>query len=306
MSQNANEMKVCKHCQSEIPKKAKVCPQCRKKQKGSLGKMILGIILLFFIFSLFSGGSQDYSVEESVENREYVSVDEIERAIAYPDEYKGKYIKISGRIFATPNTDEGYVAFQMFHDVENSKGNIVVLYETDNVNELDGYEYVTVDGKITGAHSGKNAFGGTITGVNVLAASVEKANYIDVVSPTLKELNVEQVVNQHDYSILVEKVEFAEKETRVYVSVENNGSDKFYFYNFNVKLIQDGNQYEPQYNYDADYEEVQSELLVGAKSSGIIVFPSIDNNKEFKIHIEASSNNWNENFENYVFEVGKE
>ena len=29
-----NETKVCKHCQTEIPKKAKVCPNCRKKQGG--------------------------------------------------------------------------------------------------------------------------------------------------------------------------------------------------------------------------------------------------------------------------------
>ena len=28
------ETKVCKHCQSEIPAKAKVCPNCRKKQGG--------------------------------------------------------------------------------------------------------------------------------------------------------------------------------------------------------------------------------------------------------------------------------
>lgn len=28
------ETKVCKYCKSEIPKKAKVCPNCRKKQGG--------------------------------------------------------------------------------------------------------------------------------------------------------------------------------------------------------------------------------------------------------------------------------
>ena len=30
------DTKICKHCQSEIPKKAKICPNCRKKQGGKL------------------------------------------------------------------------------------------------------------------------------------------------------------------------------------------------------------------------------------------------------------------------------
>ena len=31
-----NETKLCKHCKSEIPKGAKVCPNCRKKQGGTI------------------------------------------------------------------------------------------------------------------------------------------------------------------------------------------------------------------------------------------------------------------------------
>ena len=30
------ETKKCKHCQSDIPKKAKVCPVCKKKQLSKL------------------------------------------------------------------------------------------------------------------------------------------------------------------------------------------------------------------------------------------------------------------------------
>ncbi len=30
------ETKKCKYCQSEIDKKAKICPNCKKKQGGSL------------------------------------------------------------------------------------------------------------------------------------------------------------------------------------------------------------------------------------------------------------------------------
>ena len=41
--------KICKHCQSEIPKKAKVCPNCRKKQGGKLKWIIIAIVVIGII-----------------------------------------------------------------------------------------------------------------------------------------------------------------------------------------------------------------------------------------------------------------
>ena len=52
--------KICKHCQSEIPKKAKVCPNCRKKQgKGILKKIFLIYIVLCFLGLLLNSGSNE-------------------------------------------------------------------------------------------------------------------------------------------------------------------------------------------------------------------------------------------------------
>lgn len=55
------ETKICKHCQSEIPAKAKVCPNCRKKQggMGCLGVILLvvGILIALFAFIGMMGGS---------------------------------------------------------------------------------------------------------------------------------------------------------------------------------------------------------------------------------------------------------
>ena len=51
-----NETKLCKHCKSEIPKAAKVCPNCRKKQ-GGIGKwIVIGIIVVIFLAVAFGGG----------------------------------------------------------------------------------------------------------------------------------------------------------------------------------------------------------------------------------------------------------
>lgn len=53
MSENT---KLCKHCKSEIPKDAKICPNCRKKQKG-IGKWIVLAIIVILIIAIAAGNS---------------------------------------------------------------------------------------------------------------------------------------------------------------------------------------------------------------------------------------------------------
>lgn len=35
-----SETKLCKYCQTEIPAKAKICPNCRKKQGGATSGLL--------------------------------------------------------------------------------------------------------------------------------------------------------------------------------------------------------------------------------------------------------------------------
>lgn len=58
--QNNQELKKCKHCQSDIPKKAKVCPVCKKKQ-GSILKWIIVIIFALAIIGVVTSGYKDNS-----------------------------------------------------------------------------------------------------------------------------------------------------------------------------------------------------------------------------------------------------
>ena len=49
-------MKPCKHCKTMIPKGAKVCPNCRKKQ-GGIGKWIVIAIVVIIIIAIASSAS---------------------------------------------------------------------------------------------------------------------------------------------------------------------------------------------------------------------------------------------------------
>ena len=58
MNNQEGETKICKHCQSTIPKKAKVCPNCRKKQGGKL-KWIIIVVVVLAIIGVAMGGNDD-------------------------------------------------------------------------------------------------------------------------------------------------------------------------------------------------------------------------------------------------------
>ena len=60
------ETKLCKHCQAEIPKKAKVCPNCKRKQGGigCLGVVLLVLGVFIFIGSFGASMSKDKNPEK--------------------------------------------------------------------------------------------------------------------------------------------------------------------------------------------------------------------------------------------------
>ena len=80
-------MKKCKYCQTEIDKKAKICPQCHKSQANPLIsalRIFLGIIIVFIgigVIANIGGGTEDKD-----EDKCYITLDEfnkIENGMTY-------------------------------------------------------------------------------------------------------------------------------------------------------------------------------------------------------------------------------
>lgn len=113
----AEETKTCKYCQTEIPKKAKICPNCKRKQGPKVWLIVLIAIIVLAIIAAASGGSDSSSgtssssstttsKKASVEDAapiEYkaVAVTDLEEALKgnalkASDTYKGQYLEISG------------------------------------------------------------------------------------------------------------------------------------------------------------------------------------------------------------------
>lgn len=291
--------KVCKHCQTEIPKKAKVCPQCRKKQ-GGIGKWIAIILGAFILFTLFGGSGDTRQELLPKEERVYLSAEEIEKAYSNPDAYVGKYVKIGGVVFGEPEISDGSVYFQMYGDAENYEKNTVVLFYGNA--DISSNDYIMVDGVISGSYEYQNMMGGTLSALKIETDSVEESNYIDCCSPTIKTVEINENIDQKGYVVTLEKVEFSKTETRLYFTVNNNGSANFSLSDYNIKIVQNGKQYECQYNYNADYPTLQTDLIPGTTTSGIVSFPALDSEVGMKIYCESYCDDWTTNLKEYTFE----
>lgn len=67
MPNENQETKLCKHCQMEIPKKAKICPNCKKKQGGKLKWIIIAIAVIVIIGAIAGGGNDEPDVKKTGE-----------------------------------------------------------------------------------------------------------------------------------------------------------------------------------------------------------------------------------------------
>lgn len=151
------ETKKCKHCQSDIPKKAKVCPICKKKQSGKLKWIIIVIVILILIGSF---GGNDDSEQNSNSNSNTSSTNEtvkpenkketetkVEKKEIYNvgDVFENKYIKMT---YLNSYEFEDYNQYNAPQD-----GNIIICaeFEFENIGNSDQYiSYVDFNGYADG------------------------------------------------------------------------------------------------------------------------------------------------------------
>ncbi|WP_416327744.1 lipoprotein [[Eubacterium] hominis] len=265
-------------------------------------KLFAALLCATMVFGV-SGCGNDSAKKVEPKEKEYLNESDLVKAYSDPKSYIGKYVKLSGKVFSTPEKDDDGVYFQMFADPENNKLNTVVAYP-DPTFEVNTDDYVVLDGKIVDKYEGENVFGGSVTAVQVVADSVKMSTYVDAVSPAIKTITPTDLKNsQNGVEIAITKIEFAKTETRVYYSVKNNSGSKYRFYDFNMKAIQNGKQFDVKNNYNADYPSVSGDVLNGVVSKGIADFQNLEQ-ADFTLHLEAGYNDdFNMDFEEISFNV---
>lgn len=171
MENSTNETKLCKHCQTEIPKKAKVCPNCRKKQ-GGIGKWIVIAVVVVIIIAAVAGGGSDDSTKQADSSAnsesakkgenstaekeaevEYIEVTATELIDAYNENqvkckqtYDGKPLKVRGTVQSVGtdildsvyvclghDTDYTFVGIQCYAKNADVENEIAELKEGDEI-----------------------------------------------------------------------------------------------------------------------------------------------------------------------------
>lgn len=179
------ETKTCKYCQTEIPKKAKICPNCKKKQGPKIGLIIIIVIILIAIIGAASGGDSDNSSstdnkqtsnqnmnkednkkedskkedkeEESVEI-DYVKVkvsDLIDvlqsNALKASDSYKNTYLEISGYLDVIDSSGD-YISINA-GDNDWSMVNVQCFIKNDDqkavIMDMNKGDSIVIKGKCT-------------------------------------------------------------------------------------------------------------------------------------------------------------
>ncbi|GGG15960.1 hypothetical protein GCM10007425_07830 [Lysinibacillus alkalisoli] len=271
--------------------------------------LLSGSILLFLLGGCGSNNDEsqkksEVSTEKNEKSAGKITEDDITKLYTSPKKFKGYEYEFVGKLLGEPEQDDEGTYLQIYADPQNYEKNTIVAIK-DPTLKIKEDDYVRVKGTIEDTFEGENMLGGKVTAPMVLASSVKVIDYAEALAPTLKEIKVEKEINQNDFIVKVEKIEFAKPHTRVFFTIDNKTNDKISFYTFNTKLIHQGKQLEEDTDYDANYPELQSELLPGVSSTGIITYPAIniDDLNDLKIYAEGSSNNYDIEMEPFVFEI---
>ena len=247
-----------------------------------------------------SNGEKSPKAEEATGT---VAPEEFDKMYGSPKNYKGHSIEFTGQVFTPPEKDEDGTYLQVYANPEKYEQNVIVGVEEPDL-QVSTDDYVLIKGTVQGQMDGENLMGGTVTAPVILADTIEVIDYITAVSPTTKEIPVEQEQDQHGILVTLKKIELADNQTRVYITVANNTDSNVSLYDSNMKLIVGNKQLEPEYLPETGLPELQSDILPGVESEGVVIFPAIEEGATgLKLHAEGYSDNYEIDLKPFVFEV---
>ena len=99
---------------------------------------------------------------------------------------------------------------------------------------------------------------------------------------------MEETQTKGGIKVTLHKIEFSDKNTRVYLTVDNNNKNtEISFYDFNSKANQGNRQFETTTDSDVDHPEIESDIPAGIVEDGVILltfYLNIRKNKNKKSH----------------------
>lgn len=251
-----------------------------------------------------SDDDEEKSVAEDDGKKEYVDPADVPMALTDPDKYEGKYIKLAG--MATSVLERGDEKFYLtaYHDINDSSQEFNICL--DNTQNIKADDFFVIDGRIEGTTGTLKDVYINEKSLLISAEEVTVTSYTEAMVPTQKELIPQgAAMDQNGLVLTVDKVEFAEQETRLFITVVNNTSSTCSLFSNISTIVQDAQQFEPEMiDPRSKYVELPDEFSPGVTASGVLVYPPLNAEKEFTLTINAFSDDMLElQFDPYVLKV---
>lgn len=187
-----------------------------------------------------------------------------------PDKYLGSTIDVTGKVANFPEVGmlQMYIEGAVRHDA-------VVHYNASFVFVED--DCVKVTGIVEEQFYGTNAFSATRIVPSISARTIDKIDCTQAINPALKTVVLEKTQIKGGIKVVFHKVEFSDKNTRVYLTVENlNRKVGITFYDFDAKAIQGNRQFATAYSFDVDYPSIKSDIPPGIREDGVVLFDPLN------------------------------
>ena len=165
---------------------------------------------------------------------------------------------------------------------------------------------VRVTGIVEDQFYGTNAFSATRIVPSISARTIDKIDCTYAINPALKTIVLEKTQIKGGIKVVFHKVEFSDKNTRVYLTVENlNKKASIGFYDFNAKAFQGKKQYSTTYSFDVTYPQIKVDIPALIEENGVILFDPLyyKIQRIAKFQFEATRQDTYDSF-NFIFLMG--
>jgi hypothetical protein len=191
-----------------------------------------------------------------------------------PEKYKSRPVDFWGKLYTLPEKGRKASYFVLIPNPKQSSKSIVVEIENSKLSiELAPQDIVHIKGTVEGINKWRNKAGVVVKAPHVNAESILKTDDITVLYPSLKVVEVNQKQSDALYSVTVNKIEIAENETRVYISVTNETDYSYYF-----TTAQNYLSYGNIKNSASVSNENPYPIPGNATVNVVLLFPAIDKN----------------------------
>jgi hypothetical protein len=207
-----------------------------------------------------------------------------------PNSHKGATVNFVGKVFVAPQTDQKGVYLQVWEDPQNYQYDTIVAYPDPNFVVSDG-DYVQVSGTVKGQFNGKNAFGASITATTILANNLKVVS-ATAAAPSAIATYGTATYTQAGVTVTIRKIELARSEMRVYATVANNSGANVNVFGTSMKAVQNGVQHDSTFSLAA-YPQLATDVVPGASTSGVVVFPPLNPTGGLKLYVDVNSQDYN-------------